>query len=158
MYVPTTLNQPAGALAPVEIVSTAEIPSLARTAINVSSSRLNVLAGHAATVTGTLRPGLSGRVIMLQTLGSRGWSTVSRARNRAKGRFELHFLTRRTGSERVRVRFAGDASELGSHRRLGWLNTFRLAGASWYGGGGSLACGGSLRSAPRGGGNKNPPR
>src|ERR1035438_8227009 len=138
MYVPTTLNPPAGALAPVGIVSTApEIPSLARTAITVSSTRLNVLEGDTATVTGTLRPEQSGQVVMLQALGSRGWSTVSRARTRASGRFQLHFLTRRTGSERVRVRFPGDASELGSRRRLGWLNTFRLAGASWYGGGGS---------------------
>jgi rare lipoprotein A len=158
MYVPTTLNQPAGALAPVGIVSTAPvIPSLARTAISVSSTRLNVLEGHAATVTGTLRPGVNGRVVMLQALGSRGWSTVSRARTRARGRFQLHFLTRRTGSERVRIRFAGDASELGSHRRLGWLNTFRLAGASWYGGGGSMACGGSLTSATLGVANKTLP-
>jgi rare lipoprotein A len=157
MYVPTTLNQPAGALAPVGIVSTAEIPSLARTAISVSSTHLNVLAGHAATVTGTLRPEVSGEVIMLQTLGSHGWSTVSRARTRATGRFQLHFLTRRTGSERVRVRFAGDASELASHRRLGWLNTFRAAGASWYGGGGSMACGGSLTSATLGVANKTLP-
>src|ERR1700677_3102737 len=119
MYVPTTPNQPAGALAPVGIVSTAEIPGLAKTAISVSSTRLNVLAGHAATVTGTLRPEVRGRVVMLQALGSHGWSTVARARTRAKGRFQLHFTTRRTGSQRVRVRFAGDASELGSHRRLG---------------------------------------
>jgi rare lipoprotein A len=158
MYVPTTLNQPAGALAPVGIVSTAtEDPGLVRTAISVSSTRLNVLAGHAATVTGTLRPELSGRVITLQALGSRGWSTVSRARTRAKGRFQLHFLTRRTGSERVRVRFAGDTSELASHRRLGWLNTYRLAGASWYGGGGGMACGGSLTSATLGVANKTLP-
>jgi rare lipoprotein A len=158
MYVPTTLNQPAGALVPVGIVSTAPLTrSLARTAISVSSTRLNVLEGHAATVTGTLRPGVDGRVVMLQALGGRGWSTVSRTRTRAKGRFELHFLTRRTGSQRVRVRFAGDAFELASNRRLGWLNTFRLAGASWYGGGGSMACGGSLTSETLGVANKTLP-
>jgi len=46
MYVPTTLNQPAAALAPVGILSTAPVaPSLARTAISVSSTHLNVLEG-----------------------------------------------------------------------------------------------------------------
>src|ERR1017187_3662659 len=115
MYVPTTLNQPAAALAPVGILSTAPVaPSLARTAISVSSTHLNVLEGDAATVTGTLRPGVSGRVGMLQALGPGAGSPVPGARPRERGRCELHFLTRRTGSERVRVRFAGDASELGS--------------------------------------------
>jgi rare lipoprotein A len=158
MYVPTTLNQPAGPLAPVGILTTA--PPLGKpvtTAITVHSSRLNVLDGHAATVTGTLRPGLAGRLVMLQGLGSRGWSTVARARTRARGRFDLHFLTRHTGSEQVRVRFAGDPQDLGTHRRLGWLNTYRLAGASWYGGGGSLACGGWLTGATLGVANKTLP-
>src|SRR5438270_681347 len=35
-------------------------------------------------------------------------------------------------------------------RRLGRLNVFRLAEASWYGGGGGLACGGSLSSSTLG--------
>ena len=148
MYVPTTLIQPAAALAPVGIVSTA--PPLGRpesTAIRIRRTRLNVLEGHAATVTGTLRPGLAGRVVTLQTLGSHGWNTAARTRTRVKGRFQLRFRPRRTGSERVRVLFAGDKLDLGAHRRLGWLNVYRQAGASWYGGGGGLACGGSLTSA-----------
>lgn len=158
MYVPTTLAHPAAALAPVGVVSTA--PSLggpAGTAISVSSTRLDVLDGQTATVTGTLRPALAGRVVTMQTLGSRGWSTVVRARTGAKGRFRLRFLAHRTGSERVRIRFAGDSLDLGAHRRLGWLNVYRLAGASWYGGGGSLACGGSLTSATMGVANKTLP-
>ena len=158
MYVPTTLNQPVAALAPVGIASTAPlIPSPARTAISVQSTSLNVLDGHSATVTGTLRPGLVGRVVALQELGNRGWRTLARTRTRARGRFQLHLLTHRTGSERVRVRFAGDPGDLGSHRRLGWLNTYRLAGASWYGGGGTLACGGALTSATMGVANKTLP-
>lgn len=158
LYAPTTFNQPAAALAPVGIATSAPLPeSQARTAISVRSTRLNVLDGDAATVTGTLRPGLSGRVVTLQALGSRGWRSVARARTHAGGRFELRFSRHRTGSERVRVRFAGDASDLASHRRLGWLNTFRLAGASWYGGGGGLACGGTLTNATMGVANKTLP-
>ena len=58
----------------------------------------------------------------------------------------------------ARLRFAGDAH--GSwlvHRRLGRLNVYRLAGASWYGGGGRLACGGALTSATLGVANKTLP-
>src|SRR5271166_546661 len=90
MYVPTTLNQPVGPLAPVGILTTA--PPLGKpvmTAVTVHSSRLDVLDGQTATVTGTLRPGLAGRLVMLQTLDARGWSTVSRARTRGRGRFQL---------------------------------------------------------------------
>ncbi len=158
MYVPTTLAQPADALVPVGIVTTAPpIGGSARTAMSVHRARLNVLDGHSATVTGTLRPGLPGRVVVLQALGSHGWSALARARTRAKGSFTLRYRTHRTGSERVRLRFAGDTFALGTHRRLGWLNVYRLAQASWYGGGGGLACGGSLTSSTMGVANKTLP-
>jgi rare lipoprotein A len=158
MYVPTTLVQPAAALAPVGIVSTAPpIVRSVRTAMSVQSTRLNVLDGGAAIVNGTLSPGLVGRVVTLQALGSRGWSTVARASTRAKGRFQLRYVARRTGSERVRLRFASDTHDVGAHRRLGWLNVYRLAEASWYGGGGTMACGGSLTSTTLGVANKTLP-
>jgi len=48
-------------------------------------------------------------------------------------------------------------SDLPARRRLGRLNVFRLAEASWYGGGGSLACGGSLTSSTMGVANKTLP-
>jgi len=130
---------------------------LGQNGISVSSTHLNVLEGDAATVTGTLRPGVGGRVVMLQALGSRGWSTVTRARTRARGRFELqlphppHRIRAGTRSLRgrcIRARFTQAA---------GWLNTFHLAAASWYGGGGSMACGGSLTSATLGVANKTLP-
>jgi len=158
MYVPVMLDQPATALAPVGIVSTAPPAGTpAATAISVRSSRLNVLEGQTATVAGRLRPGLPGRFVMLQTLGSHGWSTVNRARTRARGYFELRYVANRLGSARARVRYAGDPVELTVHRRLGWLNVYRVVGASWYGGGGSLACGGSLRSSTLGVANKTLP-
>jgi len=158
MYVPTTFNQPVAALTPVGILSTPPvIGGLDDATIGIRSTRLNVLDGHEATVTGTLGPDLTGQIVTLQTLGNRGWSTVSRARTRAGGRFRLHLITHRTGSEQVRVHFPGDDFDLSAHRRLGWLNTYRLAGASWYGGGGSLACGGMLTSSTMGVANKTLP-
>ncbi len=158
MYVPTTLVQPAAALTPVGIVSTAPPPGTpAATALSVRSASLNVLEGRTATVTGTLRPGLAGQIVTLQTLANRGWRTLTRARTRAKGHFQLRYLATGVGSALVRLHFAGDSLEHASHRRLGRLNVYRTAEASWYGGGGSLACGGELTSATMGVANKTLP-
>lgn len=163
LYVPVTPAQPAPTMAPVGILSTASagIAAPARTALTVRSAPLNVLNDRRLTVTGALqeghRSGLSARTIALQALGRHGWSTLARSRTGAKGRFRLSYVPRRIGSEIVRLRFAGDAHDLTSHRRLGRLNVFRLAGASWYSGGGGLACGGSLTSSTIGVANKTLP-
>jgi rare lipoprotein A len=163
MYVPAPPAQHALALAPVGIVSTTSTlaaPSLGRalsTALRVHSARLDVLDGRRVSVTGTLSPGLSGRTVTLQTVGRHGWSTVAHTLTQAKGRFRLRYIPRETGSRRVRLSFAGDGAELAAHRRLGRLNVYRLAEASWYGGGGGLACGGSLTNATMGVANKTLP-
>lgn len=163
MYVPAPPAQHALALTPVDVASaTASLgaSSLGRplgTTLHVEQARLNVLDGRRVSVAGSLSPGLSGRTVALQAMGRHGWHTVTTARTGGKGRFRLRYLPRVTGSERVRVRFAGDASDLPAHRRLGRLNVYRLAEASWYGGGGGLACGGSLTSATLGVANKTLP-
>ena len=96
MYVPTTLAQPAGALAPAGIVTTVPpIGSPVSSAMSVHRAELNVLEGHQATVNGTLRPGLAGRVVMLQALDNHRWRTVARARTRSAGRFRLRYLAQR---------------------------------------------------------------
>jgi rare lipoprotein A len=177
MYVPTTLAQPAAApLAPIVISASTTPPFVrpARTLLSAISTEMNVLEGHTASVTGRLttafgggaldlrsvksRPeGLSGQVVRLQALGSHGWRTLAHTRTGAHGRFRLRYVPRQTASEQVRLRSAGNASDLAAHRRLGRLNVYRLAEASWYGGGGSLACGGSLTSATMGVANKTLP-
>jgi peptidoglycan lytic transglycosylase len=161
MYVPAT-PLPAAPLAPVGIDSTAPAaPKPVHTALEVRGYQLNVLVSHRASVTGTLlasrRAGLPRQIVALQELGRHGWRTLARARTGARGRFRLSFSPRRLGSEWVRVRFAGSAAGLASHRRIGRLNVYRLAEASWYGGGGGLACGGSLTSATLGVANKTLP-
>lgn len=128
-----------------------------RVALRVRRPDLNVLANHTATVTGVLRPGLPGRMVVLQALGAHGWSTLAGARTRRDGAFKVRFTPRATGSRRVRLRFAGDALDRPVERRLGRLNVYRLAEASWYGGGGGLACGGELTSATLGVANKTLP-
>jgi rare lipoprotein A len=161
MYVPAT-PLPAAPLVPVGIASTAAtVAAPVHTALKVRGYRLNVLAGHRASVTGTLlearRPGLAGQPVALQALGDHGWRTLARASTGARGTFRLSYAPHRLGSEWVRLRFAGNASELASQRRLGRLNVYRVAEASWYGGGGSLACGGELTSTTMGVANKTLP-
>jgi len=179
MYVPATLA-PAGALAPIEI-SASTTPPLqvpAHTSLSVTRTELNVLEGHTTNVTGKLITdahslegggavpaeqsvdhvaALPGREVLLQALGSHGWRTLAHTRTGAKGRFRLRYVPLQTASEQVRLRFAGDAEDLSAHRRLGRLNVYRLAEASWYGGGGELACGGELTSATLGVANKTLP-
>ena len=159
MYVPATPAQPAVALAPVGIVSVAP-PMFARpvhTRLRVRDAQLNVLDGHPATVTGTLAPGLPGKTVTLQRLGNHGWRTLTRTLTGLHGRFKLRYLPWQTGTELVRLRFAGDARDLAARRFLGRLNVYRLVGASWYGGGGQTACGASLTSSTQGVANKTLP-
>ena len=163
MLVPTTPAQPAPALAPVGLFSAAPatIAAPLHTTLRVRRAELNVLDEHAAIVSGTLREtrrqGRIGRTVLLQALGRHGWQTLTHTRTGAHGRFRLKYVPRQLASALVRLRFRGDAYGRAAHRRLGRLNVYRLAGASWYGGGGGLACGGSLSSSTLGVANKTLP-
>jgi rare lipoprotein A len=163
MYVPVTSAQSAQTLAPVGVFSAAPAanPTPVHTSLTVGHPQLNVLEDHRVTVTGALREaphrGRSGRVVALQERIGRGWRTLARTYTQAGGRFRLSFTAHRLGSERVRLRFSGDATGRPAHRPLGLLNVYRLAGASWYGGGGTMACGGSLTSSTLGVANKTLP-
>jgi len=163
MFVPAPPIPAAVPLAPVGIASAAPATLTApvHSSLSVSSAQLNVLEGSSASVAGALvdvhRSGLSGRAVFLQSLGSRGWSTVTQARTNARGRFRMDYVARGLGSQLLRLRFAGDTRDLAARRRLGTLNVYRLAGASWYGGGGGMACGGQLTSSTLGVANKTLP-
>jgi rare lipoprotein A len=161
MYVPAT-PLPAAPLASVGLASTAPAATPpVQTALEVRGYEPNVLADRRATITGTLledrRIGFPGQIVALQTYGRHRWRTLARARTSARGRFRLSYEPHRLGTEWIRLHFAGSASGIASRHRLGWLNVYRLAEASWYGGGGSLACGGSLTSATLGVANKTLP-
>jgi rare lipoprotein A len=174
MYVPATLALPAPPSAPAGVLA-GEAPSgevaaaapIQNTAIGVLRADLDVLAGHVASIAGALlvapgkvdrhSAGLAGRRVVLQVRERRGWRTLAGTRTGAHGRYRLRYRPARIGTELVRLRFAGDGEDRGSHRRLGSLNSFRLADASWYGGGGSMACGGWLTSSTLGVANKTLP-
>jgi rare lipoprotein A len=150
-------------LAPVAVFASASeaIASSLPTALRVRNSQLNVLEDHRTSIAGTLleerHPGQAGRVVALQELLRHGWKTVASSHTGSRGRFRISFAPRRLGSDLLRLRFAGFGLARPSQRRIGMLNVYRLAEASWYGGGGSLACGGELTSSTLGVANKTLP-
>jgi rare lipoprotein A len=163
MYAPATPVAPAQTLTPVGVVSTAPVTIAAplATHLKVRHQMLDVLESHRASVTGSLmegsHPAHAGRIVALQSLAAHGWKTVATSRTGSNGRFRLSLVPHRLGSHWLRLRFRGDVYARSSHKRLGKLNVFRLAGASWYGGGGGLACGGQLTSSTMGVANKTLP-
>jgi peptidoglycan lytic transglycosylase len=101
-------------------------------------SRLNVIAGRRASVTGRTRPALAGRPVLLA--GHR-WVTITRATTRAGGVFTLRFRPHKPASSRLRLLV--DATR----REIGRLNVYRRTSVSWYGPGlygNKLSCGGRL--------------
>jgi rare lipoprotein A (peptidoglycan hydrolase) len=130
--------------------------SSASLAVGVTTASAPASASTPATTTRHTAD-VAGQEVQLQALGAHGWRTLAHTRTGANGRFRLRYLPRETASEQVRLRFGGDAEDLPAHRRLGALNVYRLAEASWYGGGGELACGGELTSATMGVANKTLP-
>jgi hypothetical protein len=95
--------------------------------------------------------------VQLQALTRRGWRPLANVHTATNGAFNLRYVPGQLGSKVVRLRFAGDGADLGAQRRLGRLTSYRLAEASWYGGGGPLACGGWLTSSTLGVANKTLP-
>ncbi len=132
-------------------------PVFIRTSLGLRHVDLNVLDGHSAVIAGVLRPSLAARRVALQAQMRGRWLTLAHVLTGARGRFVLHFKPSRAVSERVRLRFSGDANDRPSRRSLGRLNAYRVVLASWYGGGGSLACGGTLTGSTMGVANKTLP-
>ena|SRR5690242_3973194 len=156
MLVPLPAEQLPSAPVEVSLAAMARQPR-AHTKLHIGHASLNVLDGQAVTVHGALLPAQPGREVTLKLLGRHGWHTVAHSYTGARGRFGLRFRPHGLRSARVEVRYAGDSRALPVRRVLGRLGVYRLAGASWYGGGGSLACGGYLTSSTMGVANKTLP-
>lgn len=126
------------------------LPLEVRAGLDVRKRSLDVLSGHNASVAGSVNPATAGRAVLLQVREQGGWVTVARTRTAAQGRYVLRYAPRATGTRAARVRFGGDAANAPAIRGVGRLNSYRLAGASWYGPGGTTACGGSLDAGTMG--------
>ena len=130
-----------GALAPLLAPVSAH---LAGVRISAWTPQRNVLVGRSVSISGTLRADARPDAVSVQERRGNGWLTVARATTSATGRFRAGFRPPAPGSLLLRVRFAGDGASAPAQARLGVVNVYRVAGASWYGPGGPLACGGTL--------------
>lgn len=149
--------------------------------LSIRSADLNVLRGGYAHVSGRLHPALAGGLVLLQVRRHHHWATVAHATVGDHGSFRIRYRPHSLGSHLARLRVVGAplsggslalpaacattcapilsaaAPKVTATRALGQLGVFRLAEASWYGGGGGLACGGTLTSATMGVANKTLP-
>jgi rare lipoprotein A (peptidoglycan hydrolase) len=103
----------------------------------VLKKRMHVRVGNKAAVIGSTTPG----VASLQVRRHGRWRTIARDRTTAAGRYVLRDRVRRPMSLFARVSVNGVA------HRIGRLNGYRRAYASWYGPGlygNHLGCGGTL--------------
>jgi hypothetical protein len=131
---------PAPALADTQGTSPASIAK-----VGVAKERLHVRLGRSVAVVGRVQPGAAGFIARLQVWHTGRWRTLDRDRTSASGRYVLRDRVRRTMSApaRVTVRGRGDRGK----RRIGRLNVYRQALASWYGPGfygNRTGCGGRL--------------
>jgi len=152
----------AAAQAPTAAPAPAATPAVAKAdaSLRIDKRRLNVRTGRRAVVRGTLKPAAAGRVVRLERLGAKGWRAIDKARTADGGRFTLRFRSRRVDTAKVRVRFAGDGRASAVRRRIGRLNVYRPALASWYGPGlygNRLGCGGTLNAGTIGVAHKSLP-
>lgn len=121
--------------------TSAPVPVDVSARIRIHPRPISVLGGQAILVRGRLLPGLSGRKVSLQGREDGRWQTLSSTRTRTAGRFALRYVANAARQERIRVKFAGDATNARSTATAGQMTVYREAGASWYNDGGTTACG-----------------
>jgi rare lipoprotein A (peptidoglycan hydrolase) len=117
-------------------------PTATASKVGVSERRMNVRTGRRVVVRGAIRP--AGSTVALQVHRGGRWATLDRDRTDARGAYVLRDRLRRPQSARARVKVVSGPA---GSRRIGRLNVYRSAYASWYGPGlygNSLSCGGTL--------------
>jgi rare lipoprotein A len=116
--------------------------------IKVRHRTLDVRSGKRATVLGRVAPAAPGLKVGLQVWRGARWRCIEGDRTDAKGRYRLRQRVRGTLSRHVRVRVRQAPGVLPAKRRIGRLNVYRYAHASWYGPGlygNPTGCGGTLQ-------------
>lgn len=119
----------------------------AASAIDVEKVRRNITAGGSIVVRGAMSPHSSGHPVALQVFRKRSWHTIDEDTTGAKGKYVLRWRPKGIGSTKMRLAFAGTATQTPASRRIGYANVYRSAMASWYGPGlygNKLGCGGRL--------------
>ena len=126
-----TATVAAGALEPIQVAAQVRVARYSR----------SVLAGNALRVRGRVLPAVAGRTVRLQARSRRGWHTLARSRTGAGGAFRLSSRPQTGLQRRLRVLFAGDATNARSAQSAGRFTVYDQSVASWYDDGGSTACG-----------------
>jgi rare lipoprotein A (peptidoglycan hydrolase) len=119
--------------------------------VGVDKRRLNVRTGQRVYVIGNAKPGIRGLLARLQVRRNGRWRTIDGDRTNALGRYVLHDRPHGAMSVPVRVVIRWATGRL--KRKVGRLNAYRVAHASWYGPGlygNHLSCGGTLGTATLG--------
>ena len=102
--------------------------------------------GRPLRLRGTVTPAARGRRVSLQVAREGRWKTIARTRTRADGSYKLRLRPRQAFSARARIATrATDGRRM--TRRIGRLEIYRSAAASWYGPGlygNTTACGQEL--------------
>ena len=135
---------PAPAQADSQGTATSE-PTASIAKVGVGKRKINVRAGRRAVVAGTVLPRVAGRIAYLQIRKGNRWYTIDRDRTGGQGRYVLRDKRRHPMSAHARVIVRN-----GDHRakrRIGRMNVYREALASWYGPGfygQKTGCGGTL--------------
>lgn len=138
--------------------TTTSEPGASIAKVGVGKRKINVRAGRMAIVAGTVLPRVAGRIAYLQIRKGDRWYSIDRDRTGSQGRYMLRDKRRHPMSARARVIVRN-----GDHRatrRIGRMNVYREALASWYGPGfygQRLGCGGTLRAGQLGVANKSLP-
>ena len=136
----------------------ASAPTATIAKVGVLERRLDVRAGRRAVVAGTVEPRMAGLIVSLQVRKGGRWYTIDRDRTDSSGRYLVRDRRSHPMSAiaRVHVRSHGDRAK----RRVGRLNVYRWAQASWYGPGfygQRTGCGGTLGYSELGVANKTLP-
>jgi rare lipoprotein A len=119
--------------------------------VTATETKRNLLVGGSVSVRGAVKPVTSvSRSVELEEHRGDHWLTVARSRTHGLGRYRLRFRPGVPGTVKLRVLVAGADPAARARRALGPVNVYRRAFASWYGGGGPLACGGTLTDSTLG--------
>jgi hypothetical protein len=115
---------------PVVGAPAARPKSRSRTTLSLDRPDLKMFDGQSAEIAGILKPRLARRLVTLQIKRGHGWLTLAHTITGFRGRFTIRYRPERVGSERVRVRFAGDGTDRPAARYPGRLTVYRAAARS----------------------------
>jgi rare lipoprotein A len=158
---PSAATAQTPAPAPSAAPTSTPAPHAVKRQIKLAHRKLEVGVGRSTAVTGRVLGLTPDRAaVRLQMRKPGRWVTIDRARTKRNGRFRLDDRRHVVGSMPLRVVAPGKSTAKRVVKRVGRLNVYRTAHASWYGPGlygNRLGCGGTLNAGTLGVANKSLP-